>query len=170
MLRLLSATLIITTLLLLLGACQEPERETSVLPVTPAPQKDLVSQELTHVRSITRVILPEEVAGKWQGVKIAVFNKSASREEVLSVPLGGQVDVPDSVLRLEARTFLPAFLMEGTLITSSSNELSNPAVEIAVLEGKKVLFKGWLFSRYPGTHAFQHPQFSFTLIDFVPTP
>lgn len=166
--RLLLALLMISSLLLLLNACPEVE---PVAPVdVPTAQERSAKEDLPHVRSITRVILPDEVAGHWQGVKIAVFNKSASREEVLLVPLGGQVDVPDSVLRLEARTFLPAFVMEGTLITSSSNALSNPAVEIAILEGKKVLFKGWLFSRYPGTHAFQHPQFSFTLIDFVPTP
>jgi len=74
----------------------------------------------------------------------------------------------DTGLLLRVKNFLPAFIMDGTTMTSASNETKNPAAQIVITEGEKEVYRGWLFSLYPGTHAFQHPRYSFTLVDFVP--
>jgi hypothetical protein len=58
--------------------------------------------------------------------------------------------------------------MQGTTLTSQSNEPKNPAAQIRVSEGGKEIFKGWLFALYPTTHAFQHPRYGFTLKGYVP--
>ena len=62
--------------------------------------------------------------------------------------------------------------MDEGRITSSS-EPTNPAVGIRVYEGDKQIFPapgkqwGWLFSKMPGIHPFEHPKFSITLKDGV---
>jgi len=69
---------------------------------------------------------------------------------------------------VKVETFLPAFIMEGSTMTSSTNELKNPGVNVLITENGAVIFKGWLFSKFPNTHAFMHPKYGFTLVDFVP--
>jgi hypothetical protein len=65
-------------------------------------------------------------------------------------------------------TFLPHFVMHGLVMTSASNRLENPGVQIILSEGDRQIFTGWLFSLYPDAHAFQHPRYVFTLVDYLP--
>jgi hypothetical protein len=119
-------------------------------------------------RKETRIIVPAAVAGQWKAVKIAVLDKEKNQEEIYTVDLGRAFPLPGSGISLQADNFLPAFIMDGTTLTSVSNEPKNPAVQIIVREGGREIFKGWLFSLYPGTHAFQHPRYSFTLVGYLP--
>ena len=114
------------------------------------------------------VVVPDSVKGKWKAVKIAITNKETNRETVYTVPVGSDMAIAGTNLSIRVETFLPHFMMEGTTLTSQSNEPKNPAAQIRIMEGGKEIFKGWLFSLYPTTHAFQHPKYGFTLIDFVP--
>ena len=115
------------------------------------------------------VVVPDSVKGKWSAVKIAVVNKESNKETVYTVGIGSEVTIPGSGLTLKVDNFLPHFMMSGTTLTSQSNEPKNPAAQIRILEGGKVLFKGWLFSLYPTTHTFQHPKYGFVLVDFLPS-
>jgi hypothetical protein len=120
------------------------------------------------VKAASVVVVPESVKGKWKAVKISVIDKSTSQQKVYTVAIGSQFKLPDSNLTLTVENFLPHFVMEGTTLTSQSNELLNPAAQIRVNEGGREIYKGWLFTLYPTTHAFQHPQFSFTLAGYLP--
>jgi len=115
-----------------------------------------------------RIVVPENVKGHWKAVRIAVQDKLHNREDLFTIPIGASQPLPQSNISLEVKTFLPHFIMDGTVMTSVSNEPKNPAVQVIVRENGKQVFQGWLFSLYPGTHAFQHPRYSFTLVDFVP--
>lgn len=114
------------------------------------------------------VVVPDSVKGKWKAVKIAVTNKETNKETIYTVPIGTEVTIASSGLSIRLDNFLPHFVMEGTTLTSQSNEPKNPAAQIRIMEGGKEIFKGWLFSLYPTTHAFQHPQYGFALVDFLP--
>ena len=114
------------------------------------------------------VVVPDSVKGKWTAVKVAVADKNSRRQQVYTIPLGSEFKLPDSDITLKVENFLPHFVMEGTTLTSQSNELSNPATQLSIRDGGREIFKGWLFSLYPTTHAFQHPQYGFTLVDFIP--
>ncbi len=114
------------------------------------------------------VVVPGSVKGKWRAVKIAVTNKETNKETVYTVAIGSEVSIPNAGLSIRVENFLPHFVMEGTTLTSQSNEPKNPAAQIRIIEGGKEIFKGWLFSLYPTTHAFQHPKYGFTLADFIP--
>lgn len=114
------------------------------------------------------VVVPDSVRGKWKAVKIAVTNKETNKETVYTVAIGSEIAIPNAGLSIRVDNFLPHFMMEGTTLTSQSNEPKNPAAQIRIIEGGKEIFKGWLFSLYPTTHAFQHPKYGFTLVDFLP--
>ena len=114
------------------------------------------------------VVVPESVKGKWKAVVIQVADKNVRSQRVYTIPIGAEFKLPDSKLTLTVENFLPAFVMEGTTLTSQSNELRNPAVQLIVKEAGREIYKGWLFSLYPTTHSFQHPQYGFTLVDYVP--
>jgi hypothetical protein len=117
---------------------------------------------------IASVLVPDSVKGKWKAVKIEVADKIAKKQSVYTVVIGTEFRLPDSNLALKVDNFLPAFVMEGTTPTSRSNQLVNPAAQLTVSEGGREIFKGWLFALYPTTHAFQHPQYGFTLVDYQP--
>jgi hypothetical protein len=121
------------------------------------------------VKPSSVVVVPESVKGKWKAVKISAINKSTGEQKVYTVAIGSQFKLPDSNLTLTVENFLPHFVMEGTTLTSQSNELLNPAAQLRVSEGGREIYKGWLFTLYPTTHAFQHPLFSFTLAGSVPS-
>lgn len=145
-------------LVLLLSACQAREQQ-SVVPEPTTSHK--TSPEKT-------VVVPREVAGAWKAVKIAVIDKKRATENIYTVPVGGVSRIPSTKLTISAEAFLPSFVIEGTVMTSSSNELRNPGVKVNISDNGVPVFNGWLFSKYPATHAVTHPKYGFTLVGVVP--
>jgi hypothetical protein len=111
----------------------------------------------------TRLEVPPEVVKAWSGIRLKWKDSSKGKEGTLDVPLGGSAPLPDSDLQVRADVFLPAFTMTGDAITSSSIEPENPAARIAVVEKGDPVFEGWVFTRFPDVHPFQHPRFSLRL-------
>ena len=134
-------------------------------------QEEAQSQgvQLSQEKKQARVIVPEEVKMRWKAVKIAVQDKENNKQDVYTVNIGNGFVVVGSSLTLRVENFLPYFQMDGMTLTSVSNDPLNPAAQISISENGHEVFKGWLFSKYPNTHAFQHPRFSFSLVDFVPS-
>jgi len=120
------------------------------------------------VKKEARIVVPPSVAKRWRAVKIAVVDKSNVTQKIYTVPIGGKLAIPDSSMDIKVETFLPAFIMEGSTMTSASADLVNPGVKVQITENGAIIFKGWLFSKFPNTHAFMHPRYGFTLVDFVP--
>ncbi|MBE0596135.1 MAG: DUF2155 domain-containing protein [Desulfuromonadales bacterium] len=147
--------LVFSAALLAAAGCDRPAEKVAQ-PAAPMERKE------------TQVVVPPEVDGKWQAVQIAVLDKEQGKEELFTVGLGQEFQLPEAGLSIKVQNFLPAFIMDGTLLTSVSNEPRNPAVQIIIRQGEEEVYKGWLFSLFPGTHAFQHPRFSFSLVDYIP--
>jgi hypothetical protein len=53
--------------------------------------------------------------------------------------------------------------MSADAISSTGTEEENPAARIAVLEKGQEIFAGWVFTRFPDVHPFEHPRFSLQL-------
>ena len=151
MLKVLATCLIAISLLF--GGCSKTEEEPVAKPVK---------------KSSSRVLVPDDVRGQWKAVRIKVLDKSNSIEETYTIDLGYEFTIARSDVKIRVDNFLPTFVMQGKIMTSSSNELRNPAAQIVVSEANQEIYKGWLFSRFPGTHSFQHERFSFSLVDFIP--
>ena len=113
------------------------------------------------------IIVPPEVTKRWGGIKLVVVDKVRGTENIYVVPVGTKYVIPSSKLAITVEAFLPSFVIEGSNITTSSNELKNPAAKVSITESGSPVFQGWLFSKYPNTHAVSHPKFGFSLIGVV---
>ena len=150
-------------LLLFASACSEEK---------PHPQQQVPTAvpEMVHapVPQVLKVVVPDDVAGKWSSVRVAVRDQQTGAEDIFSVDIGGSFVLSEEQLRITVEAFLPAFVMDGKQITSTSNQTTNPAVRIVIHQAEKELYRGWLFGLYPDTHTYQHPRYNFTLLDFTP--
>lgn len=146
--------------MVLAGCQQEP-------PQQPAPPKTNPTQ--SHpVAKEAKIVVPPEVRQRWKSVRIAVVDKSNVSQKSYVVPIGGRLAIPSSSLTIEVEAFLPSFIMEGSMMTSSSNEPRNPGAKVRITDNGSVIFNGWLFSLFPKTHAFMHPKYGFTLVEVLP--
>jgi hypothetical protein len=150
--------------LLLLVACSRREDK----PITTSSHEQGIAKQSTVVESPASM-------GKWRAVIIGVTDKRSGKTSDFELPIGSQSSLPHSAISIKVENFLPHFLMQGTLLTSQSNEPKNPAVRVKVYEDNVEIYKGWLFALYPTTHAFQHPRYGFTLkgcipVQVAPTP
>jgi len=112
-----------------------------------------------------KVVVPDAVKGAWKAIKVEVEYKAKKSKKQFTVPLRSEFKVPDSDLTLKIGEFLPHFSMSADSISSSSNNLENPAAQIDVIQGGKVIFHGWLFSKFPAVHPFQHDKFGITMVE-----
>ncbi|MDO8445638.1 MAG: DUF2155 domain-containing protein [Deltaproteobacteria bacterium] len=146
---------------LVLGiGCKKKEEAVQAPPAEEAP--------ITVKKEEIVVMVPDAVKGKWKNIKIEVLNKQTNQKSTIVVPMGSEVAVPGSKMKVKAENFLPEFKMEGSNVTSASNDPKNPAAQIVVTEDGKEVFSGWLFTLYPSTHPFEHPNYSLTLVGYTP--
>jgi hypothetical protein len=161
-------------LLASLWSCQKKDEQVAAekSPVPPGPIVDTQSGPQGHgtpgKKTEFKVVVPPEVEAQWSQVVIIVEDKQENKKEEFTVNIGGDLKLPDSDLTVKIGPFLPNFKMSGTVITSSSNETTNPSVGIAVSDGEKKLFPtsgewGWLYAKFPTIHSFQHERFSLAL-------
>jgi hypothetical protein len=158
LLQKIKAVVFVIAALVLIAGChkQEEQKNGSAGSHSTAPKKESV------------IVVPDSVQGKWKAVRIAVTDKVANKESIYTVAIGSQFTIPNTNLAIKVENFLPHFTMSGAVLTSQSNEPINPAARVRVYEDGKEIFKGWLFSLFPTTHALQHPKYGFTLVGFIP--
>jgi hypothetical protein len=120
------------------------------------------------IKKQTEVSVPDSVKGKWKSVKISIMDKEKKQEGFVTIEIGKTMKVNGTDLTIKVENFLPHFVMDGTTLTSSTNLPKNPAVQIHVTENGADVFKGWLFTLYPNTHALKHSRYGFALADFNP--
>ena len=128
----------------------------------PAEKKQPQVQSITPVGKLV-VDVPASVKGKWKAVVLVVENKETKKFTEKTVAIGEKFRIPGSDLTVTVTDFFPAFVMQGSKITSLNNEPNNPAALVILTEGGSEVFHGWLFARYPTTHAFSHPKYAITL-------
>jgi hypothetical protein len=109
------------------------------------------------------IAVPDSVKGKWSAVKLVVEDKATKKKQEFTVNLNSELKIPNSNLKIAVGDFLPEFKMDAQTITSASNEPKNPAVRVKVFEGDKEIFKGWLYSKFPTIHPFEHPKYGLAL-------
>lgn len=113
------------------------------------------------------VSIPDDIKAAWKGIRVEITDNETGKKELVEISIGEDKLVEGTGLKVKAISFLPAFQMDGPIVTSRSNEPENPAAQIEISEGEAQLFKGWLFTLYPTTHAFTHPKYSIALIEGV---
>ena len=111
----------------------------------------------------TRLVVPPEVTAAYSAIRLTWKDSETGKEGTVEVPIGGSAPLPGSDLEIRADVFLPSFSMSAEEITSTGTGQENPAARIAVVEKGNEIFAGWIFTRFPEVHPFQHPRFSLKL-------
>ena len=115
------------------------------------------------------IVVPKEVKGQWKAVKIMVRNKiDESRNSMKTASLGSSFNLGESGIKVTVGPFMPNFVMTQKNYSSNGNELINPAVRLRVEDKGKILYEGWAFAKYPTMYAFEHDEFAFQLMDYIP--
>jgi hypothetical protein len=156
-----------------LVSCQKKEEPTAAKgPVQQGPIIDIPAPAPGHGTPTQRpefsVVVPPDVKDTWLGVTIAIDDKQENKQTDYEVALGSELKIPDSNLTVKVGPFLPDFKMSGEIITSASNEPNNPAVGIVIFQDGTKVFPpagevGWLYSKFPTIHSFQHDRYSLVL-------
>ena len=144
-----------------LQAAVKKELETNLGEIHPG-----VKEEVKIDRGI---VVPKEVKGQWKAVKIMVRNKiDESRNSMKTASLGSSFNLGESGIKVTVGPFMPNFVMTQKNYSSKGNELINPAVRLRVEDKGKILYEGWAFAKYPTMYAFEHDEFAFQLMDYIP--
>jgi len=144
-----------------LQAAVQKELETNLGEVHPG-----VKEEVKIDRGI---VVPKEVKGQWKAVKIMVRNKiDESRSSMETASLGSSFNLGRSGIKVTVGPFMPNFVMTQKNYSSNGNDLINPAVRLRVEDKGKILYEGWAFAKYPTMYAFEHEEFAFQLMDYIP--
>ncbi|MBI5848278.1 MAG: DUF2155 domain-containing protein [Nitrospirae bacterium] len=159
-------------LVLSFGACKKKEDKPQV-PQAGAPGQQLPAghqqpgapggEQVTMPKGQTTVSLPDAVKGKWKAVVVVVEEKASKKKSEYTINVNSDFKIPGSNIKLAVGEFIPDFKMDGLTITSLSNEPNNPAVGLKVMEDEKEVFKGWLYSKFPAIHPFEHPKYAVLL-------
>jgi len=161
----------VMALVLPLGGCKKQEKKQLPAPLAAAPA------DATHgamagmgmgAKKESTVVVPGNIKNKWKAVRIVVVEVGTKKETVHVVPVGSDFAIPGTGLTLRVENLIPSFTMGGGVITTKSEKLENPAAQVKIFEGGKESFKGWMFAKFPDTHAYQNSKYSLRLVEFVP--
>ncbi len=116
-----------------------------------------------------KIVVPENVKGKWRAVKLLVINKQdEEKTEVKTIDLGKSFQIKNTGMTVTVGEFFPNFVMSGSSYSSMNNQIINPAIQLRVEENGKTLYDGWTFAKYPDLYSFQHDTYRLELLDFIP--
>jgi len=172
------AVMAITVTLFSFLACKKKEEKPPV-PQAPAqgpimsPEQGMPPHGMPQQQKMEfKVVVPAEVKEAWSAVKIIVNDKKTNKQKEFTVAIGKELTVPDSNLKIKVAHFLPDFKMTEQTITSASNDANNPSAGVTIDENGKQIFPssgelGWLYSKFPAIHPFQHERFEVTLKEGV---
>lgn len=149
---------------------QEAKAPVAAAPTTatPAPVNPHAGMPLPAARKEAVVQLPDSVKAKWKAVKITVVDIPTKKETTYTVKLGSDFAIPGTGLMLKPLAFVPDFTMDNGLITTKTETTANPATQIRVTEGGQEVFKGWLFTKFPDIHPFEHTRVAIRMTGSVP--
>ncbi|MEO8432704.1 MAG: hypothetical protein ABI592_14425 [Acidobacteriota bacterium] len=111
----------------------------------------------------TRLEVPPSVQKAYSGIRVRWKDSGSGKEGTIEIPIGSSVAVPETTLQVRGDVFLPSFTMTSDVITSTGIEPENPAARISVADNGSEVFGGWIFTRFPDVHPFQHPRISLRL-------
>lgn len=161
--------LILAAAALAIEACRESGRPDPDIRMAVSHQReDPAAGSEAAASAPTELAVPPEAIAAFSGIRIGWKDSQTSKEGILEVPIGVPTAVPGSDLEVRADVYLPAFTMNAQTITSTGTAEENPAARIAVAQGGKDIFTGWIFQRFPDVHPFQHPRFALRLQGGVP--
>ena len=123
--------------------------------------------EAMPAQRTTPVVVKNTQQAKWKAIKISILNVASGKVTTQAVPPGAEVPIQGTGLTLRVDTILSDFTMSGGVISPASDTLRNPAAQVQLSGGGKLLWKGWMFKRFPDTRKFDDDKVTLNLVDLV---
>jgi len=112
-----------------------------------------------------KVKISEDIKNAWKQASVFVKNKKTGDGKIYNVQLNSDFKISATSLVVKVGAFIPDFHIGKDYISSKSKELNNPALQVTVMDGEKEVYRGWLFSKFPDMHTFEHPEYSLSLAE-----
>ncbi|MHB8846100.1 MAG: DUF2155 domain-containing protein [Nitrospirota bacterium] len=158
------AAVLVAGLVVSFAGCKKKEEKPQLPAGHPSMEGGMPQTGMPDMPKVDRkVVVPKDVAAKWKSVKLTIENKTAKTTKEYVIAVGSEQAVPNSSMKVKVLAFLPDFRMGEKDITSASDKPNNPAAQVAVSDGGKEVWKGWLYSMHPGIHPFQSDKIGLTL-------
>ncbi len=107
--------------------------------------------------------IPPEVKAKWKSVELSI-TAAGGKEQRTRVTIGDKVTVANSDLSISVAAFVPAFVSDAGVVSSSSNNPDNPAVQLQLRDRKGKIAEGWVFQSLPEFNSFSSSKVSVRLL------
>lgn len=120
--------------------------------------------EHTGMKSQKVVKLSKEVLAKWNEVQLEITDGASKKKDKVTVKVGASAALKNPAFKLKVEAFVPDYMITEDSIVSRTNEADNPAVLVALLEGDKVVAKGWVFMSLPDFNSYTDQRFPVALV------
>lgn len=107
------------------------------------------------------VVVPDSVKAQWTAATLAVNVGGSERQ--LKLAIGDKANLGND-LQLHLLHYLPAYTSNFQMVTSSSGDPLNPAVQVAVIARGQVVAEGWVFQNLPDFNSFKSEQVQVRLV------
>jgi len=166
--------IVVSVCMFSLLSCKKPEDQQAAAKKQSLPPGPIVDTQAGAPhgeqvpKTVFQVMVPQDIKDQWPSVVIVVEDKKENKKQEFTANVDSEFQIPDSDLTIKVGPFLPDFKMSAQTITSASGEPNNPSVGVAVLQDGKKIFPatgewGWLYSKFPTIHSFQHDRFGLVL-------
>ncbi|OGQ57190.1 MAG: hypothetical protein A3J24_06065 [Deltaproteobacteria bacterium RIFCSPLOWO2_02_FULL_53_8] len=129
-----------------------------------APVANVDAPMHTGMKSQKAVKLSKEVLAKWNEVQLEITDGASKKKDKVTVKVGASAALKNPAFKLKVEAFVPDYMITEDSIVSRTNEADNPAVLVALLEGDKVVAKGWIFKSLPDFNSYTDQRFPVALI------
>lgn len=156
-----------------------PEPEPVPAPVVEAPatmpdghpavgdQKMTEAAQVSHanIKTQKEVKIAPEVKKKWTMAKLDITDASTKQAKTVTVAVGKAVQLNDAGLKIRLEVIVPDYAIAENRIESRSNEPKNPAALIEIIDGNKVVARGWVFKNFPEFNSYTDARFPVVLVE-----
>jgi hypothetical protein len=168
MLKKFEIIIVVLMLAVSFGACKKKDATPQLPPGHPGMESGMPPAGTPGMPKVERtVVVPKDVKAKWKAVKIAISDKATKVSKEYTVAVGSDLAIPKTNIKIKVLAFLPDFRMTDKEITSATDKMNNPAVQVVIQEPGKPEWKGWLYSMHPEVHPFEHEKIAILLVGGV---
>jgi len=91
----------------------------------------------------------------------------AKKSQKYKAKIGERFTLEEKGYEVEVKRFVPDFTIgKDKKVVSRSQELRNPAVQLALFKDTTLLDEKWVFAKFPDFHGSEKGEYRFTLLDF----
>ena len=131
-----------------------------------APLANLPDDPASHKNR--KVIGENKLKKHWRGIRIKIVDVPNRREALWDVKPGRPVPFPGLGLSMKVKHILADFAMGKGVVRAVSDEERNPAAEVQVFEGDKLVWEGWIFKKAPDLRQYRGNRYNLVLVDILP--